>query len=90
MATGFKTLAPPRHQDPTTQRALDHISATVNPVLRLLPQQIGQLDQSASLLASVSPQNPATTVSGSKGGNAALASVIAVLVKHGFIVDDTS
>ena len=94
MGTGFKTLAPQRTGQPEVDRAIDHIKAVVNPVLQQLPNnipaQVGQLNQSATLLASVNASNPATTVSGSKGGNAALASVIAVLVKHGFIVDTTT
>lgn len=89
MATGFKTLSPPKQKDATVQRALDHISAQVNPVLRLMPQQIGQLDQSATLLASVTPQNPATTVTGTTT-DPVVQSLLSVLVKHGFVVDGTS
>ena len=94
MSTGNKTLAPNRTGNPEVDRALDHIKAVINPVLQQLPQgipgAISQLNQSATLLASVNTSNPATTVTGAKAGNAALASVIAVLVKHGFIVDGTS
>lgn len=92
--TGFKTITTIQHPtDPIVNRLQAEINAKVNPVLRSLPQdippQVGQLNQSATLLASVTPANPVTTVTGTTT-DTAVQSLIAVLVKHGFIVDGTT
>ena len=94
MATGFKTITKIQHPtDPVANRFQEEVLAKVNPVLRSLPTDIppavGKLNQSASLLASVNPSNPVTTVTGTTS-DTALQSLIAVLVRHGFIVDGTS
>lgn len=86
MSTGYKTLSPQRTGDAQTDRALDHIKATINPVLQQLPQGISSLSTATGVLSS----SGAPTVTGSKAGNAALASLISALVSLGYIKDGTS
>jgi hypothetical protein len=60
--------------DPTLNRVQDHLASVLNPVLKQLPNKIGTKP----------------TVSGSKGGNAALASLISALASMGLITDKTT
>jgi hypothetical protein len=72
--SGFQSISTLQHSDPETQRALDEIKAKVNPIMRSLPNGIGN--------------NP--TVTGNKGSNAALTNLIAQLAAMGLITDGTT
>jgi len=69
-----RTLARFPSSDPTVTRIQDQILDVLNPVLRTLPDGIGDKP----------------TVTGATGGNAALESLIAALADMGLIVDETT